>query len=267
MRRKRREGKKIALDPVLRSFVEHHLLDDQSTEAIEGRLTVQEKNIKYVSARAIDRYIKSPYGRKIEVYRARLHRKKRRKRSPRPDDQTKRMISERPKKINDRKGLGHMEGDFITSGKSGKGLLLVLVCRNTRKALFEQILPVSIKNVEKALLRMKKRFTEIQTITFDNDILFLEHERMEKLLNVKVYFCHKRSPWEKPSVENLNRWVRRFVPKGSNISKYSKYFFSKLEEKANRRFMEVLSFMTPDEKYMKMLKQKKRSKRIRESSN
>ena len=151
-----------------------------------------------------------------------------------------------------------MEGDFIVSGKSGKGILLTLTDRRVRKSLLERILPVSVRNVERALLQMKKRFPEIKTITFDNDILFLEHKRLEQKLRVKIYFCHPRSPWEKPSIENLNRWVRRFVPKSSDISRYSKLFFRKLEAKANRRFMEVLGFYTPEEKYIQALKHKKR---------
>lgn len=268
MRRGRKKGKKIAQDQPLREFVETHLLDDQSPDALAGRLKRIAKDIGKASARAIRRYIKSVYGRKIEARRARIFRKRRRGRVFKTQLQNKRMISKRPKRINERKGLGHMEGDFIVSGRSGKGLLLVLVCRRTRKCLMERILPVSVRNVERALLRMKKRFPEIKTITFDNDILFLEHKRLEQKLKVKIYFCHPHSPWEKGGVENLNRWIRRFVPKSSDISRYSKLFFAKLEAKANRRFMEVLGFYTPDEKYMQALKRKRRprAQKIRHSN-
>lgn len=151
-----------------------------------------------------------------------------------------------------------MEGDFIVSGKSGKGIVLALVDRRVRKSLVEKILPVSARNVERALNRMKKRFPEIQTITFDNDILFLEHKHLEKKLGVKIYFCHPRSPWEKPSIENVNRWLRRYVPKSSDISRYSRPFFAKLEDTANRRFMDVLGFYTPEEKYQQALQRKRR---------
>lgn len=238
--------------------METHLLDDQSPDALAGRLAKIAKDIGVVSARAIRRYIGSVYGRRIEARRAKIFRKARRKKVPKTVLDGKRMISKRPKRINERKGLGHMEGDFIVSGKSGKGILLTLIDRRVRKSLLERILPVSVRNVERALLRMKRRFPEIKTITFDNDILFLEHKRLEQKLKVKIYFCHPRSPWEKPSIENLNRWIRRFVPKSSDISHYSKLFFQKLEAKANRRFMEVLGFYTPDEKYIQALKHKKR---------
>jgi IS30 family transposase len=258
MRRGRKEGKKIALDAQLKTFVEAHLLDDQSAAAVAGRIRRIEQALTRISSAAIKRYIKSVYGRRIEVHRAKIFRKRRGGTRAKNTLDGKCMISKRPKRINERKGLGHMEGDFIVSGKSGKGLLLVLVCRRTRKCLMERILPVSVRNVERALLRMKKRFPEIQTITFDNDILFLEHKRLEEKLGVKIYFCHPRSPWEKPSIENLNRWIRRYVPKSSDISRYSKPFFTKLEAKANRRFMEVLGFCTPEEKYQQALKRKKR---------
>ncbi len=255
-RQRRKVGKKIALDPVLREFVEEHLFDDQSPDAVAGRLRKVKTEVGVVSPRAIRRYIKSPYGRKIEA-RAKVFKKRRHRRAPKAILNGKRMISKRPIRINERKGLGHMEGDFIVSGKSGKGILLALVDRRVRKSLLEKILPVSVRSVERALLRMKKRFPEMKTITFDNDLLFLEHKRLEQKLKVKIYFCHPRSPWEKPSIENLNKWLRHYVPKSSDISRYSKQFFQKLEAKANRRFMEVLGFYTPEEKYVQALKHKK----------
>ena len=267
MRRQRRIGRKIALDPSLKTFVELHLLDDQSPDAIAGRLRRIEKVVSYVSPAAIKRYIKSVYGRRIESHRAKIFKRKHWRRRVKTTLDGKRPISKRPKRINERKGLGHMEGDFIVSGRSGKGLGLVLIDRNLRKVLLERILPVSVRNVERALLRMKKRFPEIATITFDNDILFLEHKRLERILRVKIYFCHPRSPWEKPSVENFNKWLRRYIPKSSDISRYSRYIFEQLEAKANRRFMDVLKFHTPDEMYAKALKRKQRPKARSKTKN
>lgn len=233
-------------------------MDDQSREALAGRLANIERGIPSTSASAIRVYIKSVYGRRIEIHRDKIFRKRRRRRVPKTPISGKRMISSRPKRIGARKGLGHMEGDFIVSGRSGKGMLLALTDRKTRKSLLERILPVSVANVQRALVRMKKRYPEMQTITFDNDILFLEHRRLEQRLAVTIFFCHPHSPWEKGGIENLNKWLRRYIPKSSDISKYSKYFISTLEAKANRRFMECLGYFTPNEAYEKELQQKKR---------
>jgi len=256
-------GKKIALDPELARFIERHLFDDQSPEEISKRLKRVEKHLAYVSGSAIRRYIKSVYGRRIESHRAKVFKKKRRHRPAKKRVEGKRMIDKRPSSINKRWGLGHMEGDFIVSGRSGKGLVLALVDRKVRKKLLERVLPVSVRNVERALLRMKKRYPQMQTITCDNDILFLEHKRLERVLGIKIYFCHPHSPWEKPSIERLNKDLRRYIPKSSDISKYSVYRIKKLEVKLNRRFMDVLGSLTPDEAY----EQEKRKRAQRGAKN
>ena len=126
-------GKKIVSNKELRSFIEGKLLDDQSPEEVSKRIKRHEKHLPKVSAKAIREYIASPYGRRIEVRREKVFKKKRRKHGIRKKIQGKRMISKRPKKINLRRGLGHGEMDFIVSGRSGKGILLVVVDRKTRK--------------------------------------------------------------------------------------------------------------------------------------
>lgn len=246
------------MHPRLRGFVEHHLMDDQSPEEIAKRLKRIERGLSYVSRFAICHYIKSVYGRNIEYHRSQVFKKRRRRASCRKRIEGKRMISARPSKINKRWGLGHMEGDFMVSGRSGKGMIFALRDRKTRKNLLERILPVSLRAVDRALGRMKKRYPEIQTITFDNDILFLEHQKLEKKYGIKTYFCFPHSPWQKPSIENLNKTLRRYIPKSSDISRYSKRSIQKLEEKMNRRFLDVLGSLTPDEAYEKERKQKQR---------
>lgn len=180
MRKGRRVGKKIAGHKELRRFIEDHLMDDQSPEEIAKRLKRIERSFPYVSASAIRRYIKSPYGRRIEWHRSKVFKKKRRRIAARKRIEGKRMISERPSKIAKRWGLGHMEGDFIVSGKSGKGMVFALRDRKIRKNFLEKILPVSLRAVDRALERMKKRYPEMQTITFDKTFFFLSIKRLRR---------------------------------------------------------------------------------------
>ena len=258
MRSKRTSGKKIVRANSLREFVERHLMDDQAPEEISKRLKRIETRLTYVSASAIRRYIKSVYGRRIEWHRSHVFKKKRRRIAAWKRIEGKRMISKRPSKIGKRWGLGHMEGDFIVSGKSGRGMVFALRDRKVRKSLLEKILPVSLRTVDWALGRMRRRYPEMQTVTFDNDILFLEHQKLEKKYALKIYFCFPRSPWQKPSIENLNKILRRYIPKSSDISKYSRRFVAGLEAKLNRKFMDCLRSLTPDEAYAKEKKQKQR---------
>ena len=126
---------------------------------------------------------------------------------------------------------------------------MIFVCgdRKSRAPFLEKILPVSIRTVENGIRRIQKRFPELKTLTFDNDILFIHHKAMEKKFHLKIYFCHTHSPWEKGFVENRNKIIRMYIPKGSDLSQYTKQFIQKLEDKLQRRIMKCLHYRTPKE--------------------
>ena len=154
--------------------------------------------------------------------------------------------------------MGDTEADFIVSGKTGKGILLVVIDRKARIVFIEKIVKVTIENVHKSFAKIKQRFPEMKTITIDNDILLQKHKELERLLNVKIYFCHPYSSWEKGTVENINGHIRKYIPKSSDISKYSEYFIKKIEAKLNRRFLKCLNSLTSYEVVKKHRKLKKR---------
>ena len=222
-------------------------MDDQSPEHISRRIAKYHKNLPYVSGITIRIYIKSPYGRRIEVHRNKLSKRKggRRKRWQRITD--KRMIDKRPSIINAKKRAGDMEGDFIAPGKDGEGLLLIHTDRKLRYPLLEKIHPVSIRTLTNAIKRIKKRYPEMKTVTWDNDILLICHKELEKKFDIKIYFCHPYKFWEKGGVENRNKIIRKYIPKGSDISRYSRAYIKKLEEKLQRRIMKCLRYRTPAE--------------------
>lgn len=246
----------------LKNFVEESLYDGQSPGNIAGRIRKREKHLPPVGTDSIYRFIGSVYGRKIENFRnnKKRRRKGRGKKVAQLEDRV--FIDKRPKIINERERLGDAEADFIVSGKNGRGILLTLADRKIRVSFIEQILDVSIVNVERAFLRIKQRFPELKTITTDNDILLKHHKRLEKLLGVKIYFCHAYHSWEKGTIENTNKHVRKDIPKGSDISKYSKRFVRSVEEKLNRRFMEVTDHETPAEALERMRKRKNADKAL-----
>jgi transposase, IS30 family len=239
----------------LKKFVETSLYDGQCPGNIAGRIRKKEKHLPDVGKDSIYRFIRSIYGRKIENFRAKKQRRRGRgKKVTKLADRV--FIDKRPKYINDRKRLGDTEADFIVSGKTGKGILLTLTDRKVRVSFVEQILDVSIRNVEKAFQNIKKRFPELKTITTDNDLLFRHHKRLEKILNVKIYFCNPYHSWEKGTIENTNKHIRKDIPKGSDISRYSKKSIRSIEEKLNRRFMEVTDHETPSEALERFRKRK-----------
>ena len=247
--RSKYQGMKIAEDKELKKYVDKNLYDDLSPEVIAGRIPKHEKHLIPVSKDSIRRYIKSVHGRRVEYHRINQRRKRKRSRK-RPISLRLRdriFIDKRPKYINQRKRIGDAEADFVVSGKSGIGIILNVTDRKSRATFLEQIIHVTIENVHRAFLKIKERFPELKTITTDNDILMQKYKELEVLLNVKIYFCDPYSSWQKGTVENSNKYVRRDIPKSSDISKYSKRFIKKLEAKLNRRIMKCLGYQTPQE--------------------
>lgn len=257
------QGKKIVRHSALRKEVESRLLDDQSPVAIARRITRREKHLPSISKNAIYRYIKSVYGRSIEIHRLKKKRHRGKRRGSKKSLSERRFIDKRPAYINERCRIGDIEADFILSSRSGRGILLTVADRKSRAPFIEQILRITIENVHLAFLRVKKRFPEMKTMTTDNDLLFERHKELEKLLGIKIYFCHQYHSWEKGTVENLNGVIRRDIPKGSDISKYSKEFIKKLEAKLNRRPMECLKDRTPQEVLERYRERIKRNKKRR----
>ena len=252
------QWKKIAAHPELKKYVEKKVYDDHSPEAVAGRLKHVDRHLPYTSKDSIYRYLKSVHGRRLEAYRANRKPKKKHKR-PKVSQLTDRVfIDKRPKIINDRKRVGDVEADFIVSGKTGKGILLTIVCRKIRVAFIDKINPVTIENVHKAFLKIQERFPEMKTVSTDNDLLLQKHKELEKLLGVKIYFCHPYHSWEKGSNENVNGHIRKYIPKGVDISFYSKPFIKKVEDKLNNRYLKCLRYYTPAEVLEKHRKQKRR---------
>ena len=249
---------KIVEHTDLRIFITTHLLDGQSPGNIAGRIRKREKGLPSIGKDSIYRFIESVYGRKIESFRNRRTQRKRGRGKKVTKLEGRVFIGERPTHINNRLRLGDTEADFILSGRSGHGILLTVADRKIRVSFIEQILDVSIRNMEKAFQKIKKRFPELTTITTDNDLLFQHHKRLEKLLGIKMYFCNPYHSWEKGTIENTNKHIRKDIPKGSDISRYSKRFVRMVEEKLNRRFMEVTDHETPREALERKRKRKKR---------
>ena len=252
------QWKKIAKFPTLKKYIEEKLYEDRSPESIAGRIKHVERGIPYTSKDSIYRYIKSVHGRRLESYRAQTAPKKKYGRITTKKLTERNFIDKRPRIINARGRVGDVEADFIVSGKNGKGILLTVVCRKIRIVFIEKIFPVTIENVHEAFMRTKKRFPEMKSVSTDNDILFRKHKNLEKLLGMKIYFCHPYHSWEKGSNENANGHIRKYIPKGADISFYSVSFVRKVEKKVNDRYLKCLRYYTPLEKLEQHRKRKKR---------
>ena len=97
-----------------------------------------------------------------------------------------------------------------------------------------------------------------KSLTLDNDLSFQKHPELSELIQATIYFCHPHTPYEKGTVENRNKAIRRYVKKKSDLSKYSDEYFKMVETKLRNRFMKCLDYKTPGEVFnLEMQKQKR----------
>ena len=140
-------------------------------------------------------------------------------------------IADRPTEIDERTELGHWEMDTVVGKQGTKTALLVLSERMSRQELIFKINSKSQSEVIKMINHLEWKYgnsfkTIFQSITTDNGGEFLDFEGIENSIlsnkkRTKMYFAHPYSSWERGTNENINKMIRRFIPKGVDIANYS----------------------------------------------
>ena len=160
-------------------------------------------------------------------------------------------IHQRPAEADGRR-FGDWEMDLIVD-RDGNAIL-TLTERSTNFLLMEKLKhgkkagPVA-KAVWRLLLPYKGE--ALKSITTDNGSEFAEHEWITKKLNVPVYFADSYCAWQKGAIENANKLVRQYIPKGTDISTVTEGKIAKIRKKINARPREKLNFLTPKEVFFK----------------
>lgn len=241
------QGMKVVGDIDLWNYIEDKIKEDWSPEAIAGRIKNVDVQIKSISAKGIYKFIYSVYGRNLERFLAYRGKKRKSKTTSKVDQLLDRIfIDKRPKHIDKKRFFGDWEGDFIVSGKNGKGSLLVLYERKARYTLIKKMISRKINEVHKIICELTGGII-INSLTLDNDIVFKKHKELSEILGVPIYFCHPYHSWEKGGVENTNKLIRRYIPKGSDISQYNDKYIQMVENKLNNRPKKCLRYKMPNE--------------------
>ena len=156
------------------------------------------------------------------------------------------QLSDRPKEADERSEPGHWEMDTVVSCLNGVGGLLVLIDRFTREYRIELVREISQRAVVKALRRLvrKKLIANVRSVTTDNGCEFLDPEKISAVLGCNVYYTRAYASYEKGSVENCNRIVRRWYPKGTDFGLCTRKDIRALETVINGIHRRSLNGMT-----------------------
>ena len=236
--------------PELQRHVEELLKEGCSPELIAGRLK-QEVQPSTASHESIYRWV---YEKRPDLigYLTRRHKQRHKKghsRKHRKSHIPNRIsLSERSEAANQREEFGHWEADAMVSSAS-KVAAQVLVERKSRYLKLTQVKQKTASQTRTVINRRLAQYPQgvRLSITYDNGSENTEHERVNKVLGTRSYFCAPYHSWEKGTVENTIGLVRRFIPKRMNLAKLTKADIRFVEKRLNNRPRKCLGFQTPAE--------------------
>lgn len=251
--RSRRSPGNRSVSDTLKWRVRELLTQEQwSPKQISGRLKLEGHYISHETIYAMIRADETG-----ELARHCRHKMKYEKKSSKKHDtkatniKNRVSIHERPPEANGER-FGDWEMDLIVD--KDQNAILTLVERSTDRFLMARLrhgkkaMPLA-RVAWKMLLPYKGE--GLKTITTDNGSEFAAHEWLSKRLEVPIYFTDSYSSWQKGNVENTNKLIRQYFPKGTDLSKLTDKRISTIQNKINSRPRQKLNFNTPNEVFFK----------------
>jgi len=265
---------KIGKDRQLSEYIEEKIRSKFSPEVICEEIKHKEQFETKISFKTIYNYIEMGV---LLVEKADLtYGSYRKKTNERKRDSISRLklkkgrtINDRPKEVEEREELGHWEMDLVEgTKKSGGKVLLVLSERSSRKEKIVLLPDKSQNSVISAIDKIErqlgvKNFREtFKTITTDNGSEFLNYEGIErsytgsKIPRTKQYYANAYSSWQRGTNENINKMIRRFLPKGLSFKDVTKNRVKEIEDWINNYPRKMFNFKSSTEIYKEMKMEK-----------
>ena len=234
------QWKKIEENKELKTFIVEKLQKHWNPDEISGYM--KRKRMKmYVSKNSIYRWLYSPRGQQYcsLLYSKRYHKKKRTKKTERVMIPNRVSIEKRFSGANNRTRYGHWEDDTVVSRKGCSGGLSVGLERKTRLVVAQKVTSMS---TNEHMIVIQKQINTYKTlsITFDNGIENKGHQS----LGISTFFCEPYSSWQKGGVENANKMIRRYFPKGTNFRRISQKQIDQAIALINNKPRKILGYKT-----------------------
>ena len=239
---------KIDNDYELKEYVEKSIKEDKKSPEVIAE-EIKEKNFKTkMCAKTIRNNIASgdiyDIKPKDMIYN-KVYKEKNKDKKVCEKVPPEKSIDYRPKEANTREIYGHWEGDLVVGKRKKGAVLFTLTERMTREEIIIKLPNKKAEEVAKALDVIEKKYkkefnNKFKTITFDNGPEFRSWKSLEKSYyktktkpRTQVYYAHPYCSGERGSNENNNRLIRRFIPKGIDITTISEEFIQKIENWIN----------------------------------
>lgn len=250
--RKSAAGKRPPLkDKRTYSYVLEKLGQGWSPEQIAGRLCL-EQGRRIVCHETIYQFIYAKETKEARLWEYLPRKQKRRKKQHGRATQKVRIpqrvsIHHRPKVINERRELGHWEGDTV-EGKAHKDGIHTEVERVSRFLLAQKVPAISSKETSRVQLQMFETLPmeARQSTTLDNG----KENYLHTILNtigMKTFFADPYSSWQRGTNENTNGLLRRYLPKKTSFQNLTQEELDDIVREINNRPRKVLHYKKPIE--------------------
>lgn len=179
----------------------------------------------------------------------RRHRGTRRKQTKTTSIPGRVSIHLRDECIEERKTLGHWETDSVIYNKGTKQRLSV---QTERKARYVMIHRLPSGKALDTLAAIQDSICQIpqdlwKSITWDNGSEGALHQKLTQDYDIQTFFCDPYASWQKGTVENMNRLIRRSLPRSTDLSHISNQTIYAIQERLNNTPRKILGYKTPRE--------------------
>lgn len=226
------------------------LAQEWSPDQIAGRLRADD--VLRISHETIYRYLLDDRAAGGTLYQQlRGARKQRRKRYGRYDSRGrlsgKRSIAERPLDAEERRTVGHFEGDTMLGGPD-RHCLLTLVDRKTGYLMVGKLPARTVDATNARAIALLRRAPQpVRTLTLDNGTEFHGYKTIEAQTQATIYFATPHHAWERGTNENTNGLLRQYLPKGASMQHLTQHDCNALAHRLNTRPRKRLGYRTPEE--------------------
>ena len=236
----RGEWSKIEHDHELRQYIIERLEKHWNPDEVAGRMK-DDKEPFYASKTAIYDWLRTAYGQKhcIHLYTGRCYRRKRFKKTERVMIPGRIGLEQRFLGATNRTRYGHWERDTIVSRKGCSGGMSVGLERKSRLLIADKVVSMASAEHNAAVKKQKEAYKTF-SVTYDNGLENRGHQELE----IPTFFCEPYSSWQKGGVENANKMIRRYFPKGTNFREVSQKRIDQIVSIINNKPRKILGYRT-----------------------
>ena len=130
-------------------------------------------------------------------------------------------IVDRPAHVNERTQVGHWEADQII-GTRNQSSMLTLTERVTRYSILVTMpegytADAMVAGLVDGLDRIPGHL--LRSVTFDQGSEWANWPVIAEHYGINCWFCEPHSPWQRGQIENINRQIRWWFPRGTDLAR------------------------------------------------